>query len=579
LNRPREFRWLPWIVLSGIVVLYLSLVAHLHPTNFFGLSQDDSLYFSSAKAIAEGHGYILPSVPGSPAATKYPILYPWLLSLIWRISPQFPANLSAAVSLGLVFGIATIILVYHFLRSALGLKTWESCVITAFYALHPLTIFYSSRLMTDIPFSGLCLAALLSAASALRSPQKFRFIILTALFANLCILMRLAGVAVCAGILLAILLRKLWRHAALFCAGVVPSLCYFAYQTWFRVMSAPPTPFSQQLPGWTQTWFYYTSYAAFRKLDSPTFGAAVTQLVNQFLYFVFAISGYFFSPWSEYYVAFWFASALPLWLALGGGARKALGKRECVPALFALVGYAGLLMTWDYPEWPRFLLPFFPLILGLIWLQGRNWISWMLGNLRSNQIADRMAAWGATACLVVLLVIAVWNYGELSRNGIAETSLKRRAELSEKVQAYEWIGEHTPPYGRIIAAEDGLSYLYTGRQAVNFTVLMPVGIYDRRRLSIDLDHMADVPRAISASYWIITTEDSETQLRGFRDPLALRLAEVEKALPKAFQSSGRAVRIYDLACLHRPTDPTCSSIINAIFPSAEMQPAPLPAKR
>src|SRR5437773_431280 len=66
LNPPREFRWLPWIVLSGTVALYLSLVAHLHPTNFFGLSQDDTLYFSSAKAIAEGRGYILPSVPGSP---------------------------------------------------------------------------------------------------------------------------------------------------------------------------------------------------------------------------------------------------------------------------------------------------------------------------------------------------------------------------------------------------------------------------------------------------------------------------------------------------------------------------------
>jgi hypothetical protein len=579
LSRLREFRLLSWIALSAIVVVYLILVVRLHPANFFGSSQDDTLYFSSAKAIAEGQGYVLPSLPGTPPATKYPILYPWILSWVWRWNPSFPDNLSEAVALNVSFGVATILLVYHFLRSALGLEDWESCVITAFYALHPLTIVYSSCLMTDIPFSALFLAALLSAASAVRSPQKFRFIILAALFANLCILMRLAGVAICAGILLALLLKKYWRHATLFSAAILPSLCYFGYQTWIRVMSIPPAPFSPQLPGWTQTWFYYTSYAAFRKLDSPSLGAAITQLLNQFLYLVFAISGYFFSPWSEHHVVFWFVTALPVWLALAGGARKAFGRSECLPALFALLGYAGLLMTWDYPEWPRFLLPFFPLVLGLMWLQARNWISWMLRSLSSAQTSDRIAACGAAVCLLVLLVIAVWNYGEVGRNGAAETSAKRRAKLSEKLQAYEWIGKYIPPDGRIIAAEDGLSFLYTGRQAINFTVLMPVGIYDRRRLSTDLHHMADVPRAINASYWVITNEDSKTQLSGFNEPLATRLAEVERALPKAFQSSGGAVRIYDLACLHRPTDPTCSSIINAIFPSAEMQPAPLPVKR
>src|SRR5205814_8087175 len=137
-----------------------------------------------------------------------------------------------------------------------------------------------------------------------------------------------------------------------------------------------------------------------------------------------------------------------------------------------------------------------------------------------------------------LFALATWNYGALGRKPAADMSVNRREELADKLEAYEWIKKHTPPDGRIIAAEDGLSFLYTGRQAINFTVLMPVGIYDQRRLSTDLDHVADVPRAINASYWIITNEDSETQLRGFREPLAMRLAEVEKALPKAFQSSG-----------------------------------------
>src|SRR6266403_1886339 len=93
--RTRKTRWLVWIALSAVLVGYVFFVVRLRPANFFGFSHDDTLYFSSAKAIAEGHGYILPSVPGTPSATKYPILYPWILSCVWRLNPSFPANISS----------------------------------------------------------------------------------------------------------------------------------------------------------------------------------------------------------------------------------------------------------------------------------------------------------------------------------------------------------------------------------------------------------------------------------------------------------------------------------------------------
>ena len=111
-TQTRGPRLLSWIALAAIVLLYLLFVIHLHPSNFFGYSQDDTLYFSSAKAIADGPGYVLPSVPGTPAATKYPILYPWMLSWVWRWSPSFPANLSIAVALNLVFGVAYLVVVF-----------------------------------------------------------------------------------------------------------------------------------------------------------------------------------------------------------------------------------------------------------------------------------------------------------------------------------------------------------------------------------------------------------------------------------------------------------------------------------
>ena len=63
----------------------------------FGSWHDDTLYVSSAKSLAQGHGYRIESLPDRPYQTKYPPLYPLLLSALWRINPEFPSNLQLAV--------------------------------------------------------------------------------------------------------------------------------------------------------------------------------------------------------------------------------------------------------------------------------------------------------------------------------------------------------------------------------------------------------------------------------------------------------------------------------------------------
>src|SRR6266478_5991420 len=125
-----------WLILAGICLVQVACVWRLHPTNYFGLSGDDSIYFTSAKALAEGKGYILPSLPGSPPATKYPILYPWLLSWVWRWNPSFPANLSAAAALNTAFGDLYVVMTFLFLRGLKRLSSTAILIVTGFCALH-----------------------------------------------------------------------------------------------------------------------------------------------------------------------------------------------------------------------------------------------------------------------------------------------------------------------------------------------------------------------------------------------------------------------------------------------------------
>ena len=41
-----------------------------------GRFHDDGIYWVTAKSLAEGRGLRLESLPGAPAATKYPPMYP-----------------------------------------------------------------------------------------------------------------------------------------------------------------------------------------------------------------------------------------------------------------------------------------------------------------------------------------------------------------------------------------------------------------------------------------------------------------------------------------------------------------------
>src|SRR5262245_12039587 len=211
IRRLQQNRVAAAVVLLAILIAHLSGVLSLNPPSLFGLSQDDTLYFSSAKALAEGRGYILPSLPGTPAATKYPVLYPWLLSLVWKLNANFPANLWGAVALTYAFSVAAIVLTYLFCRS-LEVSRLQSLGVTGFFALHPTFIFYSARVMTDVPFTALALCLLVLARQALRKPS-LRWSCLAGIACSLCIAMRLAGIAFLGAILLVFLSSRVWRRA------------------------------------------------------------------------------------------------------------------------------------------------------------------------------------------------------------------------------------------------------------------------------------------------------------------------------------------------------------------------------
>src|SRR5690606_37683187 len=128
--------------LVAVVLVFLVTAGFRYNPQAFGAAHDDALYFSSAKSIAEGRGYRLASMPGEPPQTKYPALYPALLSVVWRVDPEFPRNLWTAWGLNALFAVAAI-LVAGALARQLGASRGEALILAALTALHPYFLYWS----------------------------------------------------------------------------------------------------------------------------------------------------------------------------------------------------------------------------------------------------------------------------------------------------------------------------------------------------------------------------------------------------------------------------------------------------
>jgi hypothetical protein len=558
-----------WLGLAGILLLYIAFITHLHPINLFGIAQDDSIYFSSAKAIAEGRGYILPSLPGEPqAANKYPILYPWMLSWIWRWNPSFPANVNGAVALTAAFGLVYIAFAFVFFSKSMGIRYLEALLLTAFCAFHPVILYYSASVFSDIPFAALSLGSLVVADRATKRDGTIVAGVSCGVLAGLSILMRTAGYPIVLGILITAILRKAWRQTAVFGSTIATFLAFLIWEKLSTVKDSLPAGWSTFGPGFRQTWLYYTDYLGFRKLSVVNPHLAGTVLLNQILYLCTELPSYFLSPFFNRNIPLLFILTVALLWLISNGLVLTVKLDRVKPIHFALLLYAGLILAWNYPEWDRFLIPFLPLFAASLWLEAR-WIAGELSRtLRVDRpLATRLSAGAMGAALAALALGILWNaVTNRDRRDLQAISHTRAALLVDKNQAYDWIRHNSPNNSRIVAGEDGSVYLYTGRQSMAFIALLPVGIYEPHRMQSDLNHITDVGAAIGAAYWLASSDDSDKQWTAAKAPLAARLNEVEGVLPMLFRSSSGTVRIYSLGCLQNRQGPSCRSAGYVLFP-------------
>jgi 4-amino-4-deoxy-L-arabinose transferase-like glycosyltransferase len=558
-----------WIAMLCILAVYVFDVERCHPTNFFGRWHDDSIYFSTAKALAQGQGYVIASFPGSPPQTKYPILFPWLLSWIWKLNPNFPENLKDAVRLTEFFGCWSLVAAFFVLRELPGIGEKQALCITALCAFQPVFLHLSGVIMSDVPFMALGLTVLALGDRVTRSGASPWLVIAAGAVAGLSAGMRTLGVAVIGGILLLALFRRAYREAIVFglVAGVV--VLAVSWTTMIHPGAVQTASASNLESGWNQVLAYYTNYAQFQwRMGVPNFWYFLDVVKMNFMMLLT-------SPGPMLIGLIWrvlpvsAVLSFPIWLGISRQYRRA----EWQPGYFVFALYLAIVILWPFPQPERYLLPMLPFLFAGLWLELERLGPVVRANLRGGvPFSQRLAATLLATILMATSVFGAWNYLVAAPRRLQLASATRSRALGEQKEAYEWIRQHTEPGDRFAAYSDVVLFLYTGRQALRPVEFLPIYEYvpDTRFVKNDLLHVADAARHVGAKYWLRTERDFE--LEQSKDLIDARLAEIDAALPVVFRNQNNTAWILDASCLTDAQRPECRDAQRVLFPAEGGEP-------
>ena len=117
-----------------------------------GIYHDDGIYLVTAKALSEGKGYRIISLPGEMLQTKYPLLFPAVLSVAWKISPGFPENALFLKAIPFLSAMLWLWMTYRLIKEetgAPGVALW----IVLLTAASSWVVFFSTTCMSETFFA------------------------------------------------------------------------------------------------------------------------------------------------------------------------------------------------------------------------------------------------------------------------------------------------------------------------------------------------------------------------------------------------------------------------------------------
>jgi hypothetical protein len=424
-----------------------------------GVFHDDGIYVSTAKSLASDQGYRLISLPDTPSQTKYPPLYPTLLSIIWRIWPAFPANVLAMQWLTLLMSALSMGLFYYYVVTC-GYFSRPVALLAALLSVTShYMLYYSSLLLSEMPFAFFLILALFMLDRFVRSDSnRISHKVLLTMVIVLPFLTRSIGVV----LIPAALAFLLFRRRLSWMVGIGTISIVAAWFAW-SLHSKESSPVV----------YYYTSYWDWWR---DFVGVRVEVRVILFNLVSLAYGIVYSGETSLSRFVSWQPRLWPL-IALAGipafvGLWRGLRRKEILP--WTIFAYLLVVLIWPWPPL-RFIVP----VLGflLCYLVGEAWR--LLRNLPPS--TGRKALVAAASLLLILGNVwqtrAVASFNHKTHYPTTVSYWQSPANWSCFTDAFGWIESHTRPTDIIASYFDSMVFLYTGRRAFRPLVVAPASPY------------------------------------------------------------------------------------------------------
>ena len=446
-HRVRQ-RWPLLLTLVGILAFAFGLATL--DTYPIGAGTDDAMYLVLAKSLATGQGYRSINLPGAPQNTHFPPGYPAVLSVLWRVAPEFPQNIILFKTFNILcFVVAAVGLSRFAVQQRVGRAAAIGIGALAAISVPSLVLV---TLVFSEPFF-ICLLVLLLPSIeqfARWRPEVPRPVMNAAgigLAIGLCTLVRSHGIVLVPALAIVLASQRRWRDLALVTGAFLA--CLLPWQLWCaRYGHTLPTPLLGEYDSYTAWWI-----RGFREIGPSMLSRTLARTTQEAGGMFVAL----FSPFGG-----WLAHGVTYAaLAMLTMAGVVINRRRSPVTLLFLAGYLTIVAFWPFQP-ARFVWGVWPLLLMVLAFGARG---------------VRRRTWpmpfrGALAAAAVWAFIGYATYESRAIRGRWWGSIPRAAAPHISF-AVEWANTRTAP-GDVIATEDeGPVFLYTGRRTVPVRPLTP----------------------------------------------------------------------------------------------------------
>ena len=535
----------------GLLVLVMGvgflLQLRMVSADRFGSFYDDTIYVTAAKSLATGEGYRIISLPHPVALTLIPPLYPFVLSVIWRIYPQFPDNLVWMMLFSVIAMMGFLLLSWRYLVKNAYATGWQALAVVTLTAINWRMISLATSIVSEVLFALLSVAALHLAEKYREERSTWKSGVILGLIAGFVCLTRTSGLVLLAAVAMYYLYHRQWKKV------LVPVLVAGVFVLgWF---------------GWcylnrnTVGGEHASYYAGYARGISDTIGRLQVLNDESRLMVYLKIIGtnvlgliVVWAPLQSLGLRATMSTPLlvPLILLafalLVAGFVREMRKGVRLLEVYCLL-YLGLHLIVPSHSYERYIMPIVPFLLFFLVRELSALFSTLRTSLISNQsVLDKGAS--VVIGFVVIGATGVTLYSNSSGIYHTLTDSKQGAGSEQDKQTFDWIKANTEPSSVLISFGDLKYFLYTGRKTIRS---IPVNILD---LTVYQAKDAD-PNELTAIFLNIVDENRGNYfvltLTDFRDQAPAYGATVEAYITKhpeqfvpVFQTEDGRNRIYQI---------------------------------